>query len=240
MTIKAIYIPSQTDVDFFARNAADQWWNTSGTPVFEAYNPANLASYRIAATESPAGSGIYAADEPTGTVEFELRVRAATLADSVIVAGPAKTDAAESATLISAIKADADLGTADGGMVANVARILALSTTGTAGVIGTEYITITRNDTVSFSFTVTTDYTGYTGLLTIRHRVTEAQLMQVAVTVTSATVLSVSLSSTDTAFPLLVSLTEFGPHPFDIQMTSGATVNTPVTGIAVVQRDQTT
>lgn len=124
MTIKAIYIPSQTDVDFFARNAADQWWNTSGTPAFEAYNPANLASYRIAATESPAGSGIYAADEPTGTVEFELRVRGATLADSVIVAGPAKTDAAESATLLDAIKADADLGTADGGMVANAAQVL--------------------------------------------------------------------------------------------------------------------
>ena len=123
MTIKAIYIPSQTDVDFFARNAAAQWWNTSGTPAFEAYNPANLASYRIAATESPAGSGIYAADEPTGTVEFELRVRGATLADSVIVAGPAKTDAAESATLLDAIKADADLGTAAGGMVANVGKI---------------------------------------------------------------------------------------------------------------------
>ena len=125
MTIKAIYIPSQTDVDFFARNAADQWWNTSGTPAFEAYNPANLASYRIAATESPAGSGIYAADEPTGTVEFELRVRGATLADSVIVAGPAKTDAAESATLLDAIKADADLGTATGGMVANTEAIKA-------------------------------------------------------------------------------------------------------------------
>ncbi len=101
-------------------------------------------------------------------------------------------------------------------------------------------IVIVRNDTCSFGFTVDIDFAGHTGLMTIRHRITNAQLAQVAVTVTSATLLSVSLSSTDTAFPLLVSLTEFGPHPFDIQMTSGATVSTPVTGVAVIRRDQTT
>ena len=103
-----------------------------------------------------------------------------------------------------------------------------------------DVITIIRNDTISFGFDVTTDFTGYTGLLTIRHRVTDAELMQVAVTVSSDVLLSVSLSSTDTAFDALISLTEFGPHPFDIQMTSGATVKTPVTGIVVIRRDQTT
>lgn len=103
-----------------------------------------------------------------------------------------------------------------------------------------EVITIVRNDTVAFGFSVTTDFSGYTGLLTIRHRVTNAELLQVAVTVSSSELLSISMSSADTRFPLLVSLTEFGPHPFDIQMTSGSTVKTPVTGIAVIRRDQTT
>lgn len=100
--------------------------------------------------------------------------------------------------------------------------------------------TIIRNDTCSFGFDVTFNFTGYTGLFTIRHRVTNAVLLQAAATVTSDVLLSVSLSSTDTAFDDLVSLTEFGPHPFDIQMTSGSTVKTPVTGIAVIRRDQTT
>lgn len=103
-----------------------------------------------------------------------------------------------------------------------------------------EVRTIVRNDTVSFSFDVTTDFTGYTGLMTIRHRVTDAELLQVAVTVSSSELLSVSMSSIDTEFPLLISLTEFGPHPFDIQMISGSVVKTPVTGIAVIRRDQTT
>jgi hypothetical protein len=103
-----------------------------------------------------------------------------------------------------------------------------------------EVIRITRNNTVSFSFTVSTDYTGYSGLLTIRHRVTEAELMQVPVTVDSTTSLSVSLASTDTAFALLVALSEFGPHPFDVEMTNGTLVASPVSGIAVIRKDQTT
>lgn len=101
MTIKASYDPGQTNVDFFCRNATAQWWNGS---AFEAYNAANIATYRIAATESPASSGLYEATEPTGTVEFELRVRAATLADSYIVAGPATIN-----TDIADIKAKTDL-----------------------------------------------------------------------------------------------------------------------------------
>jgi hypothetical protein len=101
-------------------------------------------------------------------------------------------------------------------------------------------IEIIRGDTCSFGFDITTDFAGYTGLFTIRHQVTNAVLLQAAATVTSDVLLSVSLSSTDTAFDDLVSLTEFGPHPFDIQMTSGTTIKTPVTGIAVIRRDQTT
>ena len=103
MTIKAAHIPSQTNVDFFCRNVSGQWWNTSGTPAFENYNGANLTSYRIAATETPADSGIYVATEPTGTVEFELRVRDSTLAASYIVAGPALTDAGEALATRSAV-----------------------------------------------------------------------------------------------------------------------------------------
>jgi len=139
---------------------------------------------------------------------------------------------------LAAFKADATLGTATGGLVANVALLVREETQ----ISGTDadVITIVRNDTVSFTFDVTTDFTGYTGLLTIRHRVTDDELMQVSVTVTSSVLLTVPLSSTDTAFTDLVSLTEFGPHPFDIQMTSGSTVKTPVTGVAVIRRDQTT
>lgn len=114
---------------------------------------------------------------------------------------------------------------------------------GGSGVVTYErqVLRVTRNDTHSgIQFDVSTDFTGYTGLLTIRHRITASELMQVAVDVVDSTTLSVDLSASDTAFSALVALSEFGPHPFDIQMTSGATVNTPVTGVAVIRRDQTT
>ena len=127
-----------------------------------------------------------------------------------------------------------------GGLASSYAEYYGGGAIDSTDVLSRNKITIVRNDTCSFGFTVAFDFAGYSGLMTIRHRVTNAELAQVSVTVTSATLLSVSLSSSDTEFPLLVSLTEFGPHPFDIQMTSGSTVKTPVTGIAVVQRDQTT
>ena len=172
----------------------------------------------------------FSATAPGGVVRYVMRERGATLADSYVVWAEQ--------LLLAAIKADTDLGTATGGMVANVALLVREETQ----ISGTDadMITIVRNDTVSFTFDVTTDFTGYTGLLTIRHRVTDDELMQVSVTVTSSVLLTVPLSSTDTAFTDLVSLTEFGPHPFDIQMTSGSTVKTPVTGVAVIRRDQTT
>lgn len=48
------------------RQADGFWWNTSGTPAFEAYNAANIASYGIAATETGA-TGIYTATNPSDT-----------------------------------------------------------------------------------------------------------------------------------------------------------------------------
>ena len=102
--MQAQYTPSQIDVSFFCRNAAGQWYNTD-TPGFENYNGANLLDYRIAATETPTDSGIYIGTEPSGATEFELRVDAATLALSYIVAGPASTDAADAAAIKSGVQA---------------------------------------------------------------------------------------------------------------------------------------
>ena len=218
--------------DFNAYDASNQIWNGS---AYESEVVANYASYRISATKNSDANaaGIdatFSATAPGGAVRYVMRERGATLADSYVVWAEQ--------LLLAAIKADTDLGTATGGMVANVALLVREETQ----ISGTDadMITIVRNDTVSFTFDVTTDFTGYTGLLTIRHRVTDDELMQVSVTVTSSVLLTVPLSSTDTAFTDLVSLTEFGPHPFDIQMTSGSTVKTPVTGVAVIRRDQTT
>ena len=98
MTLRATYHASQTNIDFFARNASGQWYNTD-TPGFENYNSANLADYRITATETPSGSGLYEGTEPTGTTEYELRVRGATLADSYVVAGPAAIGDVDSAAV---------------------------------------------------------------------------------------------------------------------------------------------
>jgi hypothetical protein len=104
-------------------------------------------------------------------------------------------------------------------------------------------ISITRGDSYSGSTkitrTVTTDYTGYTATFTIRHRVTNAVLLTKAATVDSSTQLSVSLTTTDTAFALLVDATEFGPHPYDFRLVSGSIEKTEP-GIAIVKRDVTT
>lgn len=104
---------------------------------------------------------------------------------------------------------------------------------------GTQVIYLTRNDSTACSFTVANDYTGYTGLLTIRHRTTDAELAQVAAVVTDATTIVATFTTTDTAFADLVAASEFGPHPFDIELTLGATV-TSIHGIAVIRKDQTT
>ena len=104
-------------------------------------------------------------------------------------------------------------------------------------------ITITRGDSYSGSTkitrAVTTDYTGYTATFTIRHRVTNAVLLTKAATVESSVQLSVALTTTDTAFALLVDVTEFGPHPYDFRLVSGAIEKTEP-GIAIIKRDVTT
>src|SRR6056297_598631 len=68
------------------------------------------------------------------------------------------------------------------------------------------------------SWTTTRDYaSGWTGQFTIRHRVTGSVLVNKEMEIPSANSVRVSLTSTDTAFALLVSDDEFGPHPYDIQ-----------------------
>ncbi|MDD5301485.1 MAG: hypothetical protein PHS14_00135 [Elusimicrobia bacterium] len=42
-----------------------EWWNTSGTPAWEAFNAAHWADYAVALTEA-AGSGYYWAARPAG------------------------------------------------------------------------------------------------------------------------------------------------------------------------------
>jgi hypothetical protein len=104
-------------------------------------------------------------------------------------------------------------------------------------------IAITRGDSYSgatkITRVVTTDYTGYAATFTIRHRITNAVLLTKAATVDSSTQLSVSLTTTDTAFALLVNVTEFGPHPYDFRLVSGSIEKTEP-GIAIIKRDVTT
>lgn len=89
------------------------------------------------------------------------------------------------------------------------------------------------------TFTVAKDYSGWTGTLTVRHRVTDDVLLSKAVTVASATALECSLSSSDTAFTALTSTEDFSPHPFDIEMVNGSSKQS-IPGIVVVTKDQTT
>ena len=112
--------------------------------------------------------------------------------------------------------------------------------------VGSQQITrIKRNDSYDGtanavkSFPVTKDYTGWTGTLTIRHRVLGTSLLSKAVSVASATLLTASLSSSDTAFAALTSDEDFGPHPFDIEMVNGSSRQTAVNGIAIITKDQT-
>lgn len=89
------------------------------------------------------------------------------------------------------------------------------------------------------AFTVDKNYTGWTGTFTVRHRNTYASLCSASVVVTSSVLLNVTLTASDTAFSALVNDEEFGAHPFDVQMTSGISVKTAVSGYAVISKDQT-
>jgi len=99
--------------DCFCYDAAGLVWN--GT-AFVAWVDANYVAYRVAATERGT-SGTFTATEPAGTMRWEMRVRAGTLAGSYVVW-------AEDLPL-AAFKADAELGTATGGLVANAEAIKA-------------------------------------------------------------------------------------------------------------------
>ena len=119
--------------------------------------------------------------------------------------------------------------------------------TGATVIVGDKEITrIRRSDAYdgtanpTKSFPVSKDYTGWTGTLTVRHRVTNASILAKAVTVTSETLLTCSLASTDTAMALLTTDQDFGPHPFDIEMVSGSSKQSAVTGIVILTKDQTT
>ena len=75
------YGPSGVTCDFFAFNAANEVWDGVG---FVAWVDADYQDYRITATETGT-SGRFAGTAPTGTFYYELRIRAATLADSIAV-----------------------------------------------------------------------------------------------------------------------------------------------------------
>ena len=100
---------SGTTHDFFCYDATGQVWNGS---AFVAWDDDDYATYRVTATERGT-SGTFTGTEPTGTASWEMRVRGASLAASYVVWAEQ--------VLVAAIKADPDLGTAEGGMVANAA-----------------------------------------------------------------------------------------------------------------------
>jgi len=85
------------------------------------------------------------------------------------------------------------------------------------------------------SFTVDRDYTGFTGTFKITHRLTGASLLSKAVVVASSTLITVSLSTTDTAFTGLATDSEFGAHPYEIEMASGGSRQS-IAGVAVVTK----
>lgn len=83
---------------------------------------------------------------------------------------------------------------------------------------------------------VTKDYTGYTVVLDITHRVTGASLLSKTIEVQNSTTLRASLSSTDTAFTALTTDADFGAHNYIITATSGGSVDSAVIGAAVIRK----
>ncbi len=113
----------------------------------------------------------------------------------------------------------------------------------------TNEISIRRNDAyngtanAAITWTVAKDFTsGWTGTLTVRHRNTGASLLSTSITVTDSATLTASLDSSDTGFAALVADTEFGHHPYDVEMnhTSSSSKQTVVVGVCNVTKDYTT
>lgn len=103
---------SGNDYDFNCFNSAGEVWNGS---AFVAWSDVDFLTYRVAATEAGASSR-FSATAPAGTISWEMRFRGATLADSYV--------AAADIDQLAAFKADAQLGTAAGGLLANAAQVL--------------------------------------------------------------------------------------------------------------------
>jgi hypothetical protein len=69
---------------FIRRRLSDgAWWNTSGTPAFEAYNAANIATYGIAGAET-GSTGVYTATDPAETTAGDYWFIAAAGASLVV------------------------------------------------------------------------------------------------------------------------------------------------------------
>jgi hypothetical protein len=75
---------SGSSYDFFFFDANNNVWN--GTTAFVTWVDANYATYRRAATELGATGNFYINNYPNGSVRWELRLRAGTLAGSTIAA----------------------------------------------------------------------------------------------------------------------------------------------------------
>jgi hypothetical protein len=143
-------------------------------------------------------------------------------ADIAAVEGGGGGDASQATLLL--VKAKTDL------ITSQTANQLTLPST---------TLTIVRGDSFSQGVPVDTNFTSYTASFTIRHRVTNAVLVTTSATVTSSTLVTVSLTTSQTAFALLVDPTEFGPHPYDLQFVSGAITATRK-GVAIIRQDVTT
>lgn len=114
------------DANYF--NASNQVWSGS---AFVAWVDANYASYRTPMPETGTSGRFPLPTPPAGTTSWEMRLRGATLADSYVVWEGQTTD-----SIVTAIKADAALGTESGGMVANAEAIKAK--TDMIGTLGSE------------------------------------------------------------------------------------------------------
>lgn len=140
---------------FVRRRASDgYWWNTAGTPAFEAYSAGNIAGYGIAAIETGA-TGTYTATDPADTTPGDYLLVAAagaSLAVSDVANNTRWQDAAGVTPPTAAAIADAVLDEALSGHATAGTAGAALGRIGT-GVISTVSpvsqggdITLTRGD----------------------------------------------------------------------------------------------
>lgn len=86
-------------------------------------------------------------------------------------------------------------------------------------------------------FTVTKDFDSWSGTFTVRHRSSNAVLVSASAAAVGPTIIQVSLDADETTMDAITNDEDFGPHPYEIQMTSGSSVQTAVTGVAILQKD---